>query len=289
MDKYRLTQNECDEIFSSMIFPRIIEESPVSQKNPQAYILGGQPGAGKSHFIRILKSKQKDDGLVVINGDDLRGYHPHYYHLMKNNEKNAADLIQPNINYWIERLIRELAIKRISMIIEGTMRRSEVPIMTAKMLRNMDYEVFAKVIMTHPEVSNADIFMRFVYQKKMSGVARFTRIESHEEVVRNLHHSVLEISKSGLFENIELYYRNVDKYMRLKKITNERELIDNLEYIKSRELNDEERKYVQKTWTEIFSLCKDNKELSDFLKNIREQKECFCEDNEKKIMFQKNK
>ncbi len=96
MNKFELPKKDKREIFDTFIFPNITRGVRVS-KNPQAYILGGQPAAGKSHFVKKVLENNKD--IVVINGDDFRGYHPNYYFLLKNQEEHAADLTQKDINY----------------------------------------------------------------------------------------------------------------------------------------------------------------------------------------------
>ena len=45
------------------------------QKEPKAFLLGGQPGAGKSSLENMLNLK---DEYISISGDDYRKYHPKY-------------------------------------------------------------------------------------------------------------------------------------------------------------------------------------------------------------------
>ena len=46
-------------------------------KNPRAWLLGGQSGAGKTRLHRICKD-QLDGNAIVINGDEYRRSHPHF-------------------------------------------------------------------------------------------------------------------------------------------------------------------------------------------------------------------
>lgn len=291
INNYILSINDCDEIFSSIILPRFIE-SLVPQENPMAYILGGQPGAGKSHYIRVLKNKPGNINLSVINGDDLRGYHPFYYQLLKNDEHNAADLTQKNINYWIEKLIQEIANRQGSMIIEGTMRNSDASIKTAETLSRMQYEVTANIILTNPRISNADIFFRYIMQKKISGVARFTKSEVHKESVHNLYGNILTINKSLAIKHLKVYYRKITDYELLYERTdeeneqandNEKELSNCLRDKINCEMTPEELKYVEKIWKNMVYLSETDKEMSDFLKRVKKYDENYFFENESKF------
>ena len=51
---------------------------------PKAYILGGQPGAGKSNIQRWLK--RKDKNIIAINADDFRVYQDSAYTVIKSRE-----------------------------------------------------------------------------------------------------------------------------------------------------------------------------------------------------------
>jgi len=48
-----------------------------NQNNPQGFVLGGQPGAGKSSLIAEAKNRLNRN-ILEINGDNFRKYHPDY-------------------------------------------------------------------------------------------------------------------------------------------------------------------------------------------------------------------
>ena len=45
--------------------------------SPKGFVLGGQPGAGKSKMVSRLGA-ELDRNLLVINGDEFRRYHPNF-------------------------------------------------------------------------------------------------------------------------------------------------------------------------------------------------------------------
>jgi UDP-N-acetylglucosamine kinase len=204
MNKVDLSQDEIDSIFRKQIIPQIIGDiSP--QPSKKAFILGGQPGSGKSTLVReILKP---NNNTVFINGDDLRPYHPKYYSHLKENDQEAADLTQPVCNLWVEALIRECMDRGLNLIVEGTMRTKEVPLSTAQMLKKADYSVDLVVVSAPYELSLMSLEYRYEEIKRLGGFARYTKKESHDEAYKNIEGTLRALSGNGLFHRFRVYLR----------------------------------------------------------------------------------
>ena len=48
-----------------------------TQDSPSAYLIVGQPGAGKTRMANIF-SEAHNGNIAFINGDEYLKYHPHY-------------------------------------------------------------------------------------------------------------------------------------------------------------------------------------------------------------------
>ena len=72
---YLLTDEQNQLVFSDIWLDNIDESTPVA--SPVALFLGGQPGSGKSGLAQYhLKQFADGGGVVLINSDALREYHP---------------------------------------------------------------------------------------------------------------------------------------------------------------------------------------------------------------------
>lgn len=266
---------ERDSIFDTLILPSITNGLE-SCENPTAHILGGQPAAGKSYFIKELI--EQDKNTAVINGDDLRGYHPEYEYFLKYAEQEASDLIQEDINYWIEKAITEVSFKKYSMIVEGTLKNSTVPIKTAKLLSNAGYLVNINVILVNPEISKVDMVKRYLLQKKLIGFARFTKIGAQIETVNKIFSNILEVADQKEVGRLRLFRREIEGYnlfyernfeydeVNLKKI---------LEIEQKRKLTANEIEYVNNSWEYITELLKEYKgsnEIEEYIREVRKTK-----------------
>ena len=90
-----------------------IKQIAVDQKEtvekPEAVILGGQPGAGKSSMIKHFESLIADKGTAVISGDDFRKLHPHFNQLYAQYGDDYVDYTQKFSSQVTESLIDELS------------------------------------------------------------------------------------------------------------------------------------------------------------------------------------
>jgi len=204
MSDFDIPRDDAEKIFKEMIIPQIVGDIS-QQETKQAYILGGQPGSGKSAFAReILRS---NNNIVFINGDDLRAYHPRYYFYLKDNDKEAADMTQSVCNFWIESLLNECMEKGLDFIVEGTMRKKEVPMKTALTSRDAGYDVNLVVISTPYDLSLSSIDHRYSELKRLGQPARFTKKESHDEAFNNIEETLSDLIDSDLFKRFLIYKR----------------------------------------------------------------------------------
>ena len=199
-----LEKKEVDTIFRMVIFPEITKYVKQGSNNI-AYIVGGQPGSGKSSFAQHLMQENKD--LVFINGDDLRIYHPKYVSYLEEDDRNAADKTQSICNYWIEKAIEKCIESGLSFIVEGTMRTDHAPLTTAMIAHESGYDVYGCVIATPYDLSIASINYRYNETKRIEGHARYTKKESHDEAYANLPKTLEKLIGSNLFSKFFVYKR----------------------------------------------------------------------------------
>ena len=209
MNKFDLPKEEAEKIFAELIVPQMTAEIKPEERK-EAFILGGQPGSGKSAFAReILKTNQN---TVFINGDDLRSYHPKYYFYLKENDIEAADQTQAVCNFWIEELIKECLKKNLNFIVEGTMRKAEGPLKTAREAKENGYDLNLVAISTPYELSLLSIDYRYKEVKKIEGFARYTKQESHDEAFTNIENTLRDLIGSGLFQKFLVYKRFAGRF-----------------------------------------------------------------------------
>lgn len=74
-DEEKYTEREFSEKFEELRWNLLNAYRPTLESAPQAFLLGGQSGAGKTTLHKIIHRRLDGNG-ISINGDDYRKFHP---------------------------------------------------------------------------------------------------------------------------------------------------------------------------------------------------------------------
>lgn len=204
MSNSNLSEKEFDIAYRFIKSKEILTLSPVSI--PTAFILGGQPGAGKTTIQNLLTNENSN--ILVINGDDYRKYHPHFELIQAQYGDDSPKYTQPFINAVTEKLIEDLSNEKYNLIVEGTLRTAEVPISTARSLKDKGYRTELCVMAVKPEISYESTILRYENAIAFGETPRATSKEHHDMVVDRIAANLDTIYESGIFDCIKIYTRD---------------------------------------------------------------------------------
>lgn len=177
---------------------------------PQAVLLAGQPGAGKTALSAMLFSEMAED-VAFINGDDYRRCHPRRRQLYQKFGADYVGMLSPFSNAVTERLIKVLSDHRLNLIIEGTGRTVEVPKTTAEHLASEGYAVEMAVIAARPEISLISTLLRFYQMKERGTIPRATAISAHDNVVAVLPGNLDELVSLPCISRLSIWDRELQQ------------------------------------------------------------------------------
>jgi len=161
MDNF--TEKEFEEIYNFIKSKLIIDKEVCNEQ--RVYVLGGQPGAGKSTLTSRIEEKMKNN-IIVINGDDFRSYHPNYKNLVKAYGDDSVLYTQKFSNAITEKLIEDLGNEKYNLIVEGTLRTSEVPLKTSRLLHDKGFNTNLSIVCVKPEFSYLGTLERYQKMKE---------------------------------------------------------------------------------------------------------------------------
>lgn len=95
-----------------------------SVSHPRVVIMGGQPGSGKSKLLEASRELFSDGNVIVINGDELREYHPRSEEIFKLDEKLYAEKTNADSRYWTKRVFDRASETKRNIIFESTTREA---------------------------------------------------------------------------------------------------------------------------------------------------------------------
>ena len=113
--------------------------------------------------VQFVKFNAFDDTLYL---SDYTTYHKNdiaisYEFFSSSPKDNSPKYTQPFINAVTERLIDELSTEKYNLIVEGTLQTAEVPLKTAKDLKEKGYRTELCVMAVKPEISYESTILRY--------------------------------------------------------------------------------------------------------------------------------
>lgn len=208
-ENYRLSEEENAQIYEREVSTFLFEGVERAAR-PKLILVTGQPGAGKTvllgHIQRQMNLEQPHKNALVI-GDDLRPFHPMYETLMGIDDMHSATYTDYDSGKWVEQSLAAASSIGCNALVEGTMRRPEVTVNTARLFKERGYEVELNILVVPYAVSKLGILQRYFEQVRDTGVGRFTVTESHDAAFQGIPTSLEAVVSAGVADKINLYRR----------------------------------------------------------------------------------
>ena len=257
------TDEELEKQFKKILYFYKSRYSPT--ENPKVFLLGGQPGAGKSGLENAINIENE---YISISGDDYREYHPKFEELNIRYGKESSKYTQQWAGEITERLIKELGKEKYNLIIEGTLRTSELPLKEAYRFKKNGYEVELNIIVVKPEKSYLGTLLRYEQMITKGKTPRMTPKEHHDLVVNSIGNNLEIIYNSKVFDNIKLFDRENNLLYNYKESPgiNPKDIIDK-EF--KRKWEKEELNEYKKDWKNLFKMLEERKATLNEVESIR--------------------
>ncbi len=192
---------------------------------PKAVLLGGQPASGKTRLIAHLNSNTPTD-FIIINGDTYRELHPRYEQIQAYYGQDAPNKTQPFSNSLVEFMKEECLRRKLSFIIEGTMRTFGVIESTAKQAHEHGFQVEAHVLAVHSDDSYLGIFQRYEGEMAFYGHGRFSPLHTHDEAYHSIPDNLQKANEQQLFDRICVYRRDKTDALQPTQVATKGEEVD---------------------------------------------------------------
>lgn len=137
------------------VWKDIVEDDPfisAAQESPEGFVLGGQPGAGKTTLTNML-SARLNKNIISISGDDFRPYHPHFEEIQSLYKEESPKYTSKFSGRITEELIDKAVSEKYNIVVEGTFRTSATPISTLKKMKQAGYRTGIAIQICDKETS----------------------------------------------------------------------------------------------------------------------------------------
>lgn len=207
----QLTPEDLQVRFEQLVIPRYIERQRDGARGltsgpPRFVSVGGQPGAGKGRVLD--KSKSSLPGAVVINGDELRLFHPAYERLMREEPLRMPEVTALAAGTWVGMSNEYLREQGCSAIVETTLRDAAMLRREFEAFKAAGFETELRVVAVPLEVSRAATVSRYVEQVKDFGGGRWTPSAAHDVAAGKVAETVSVLVSSGVVDRVVVQDRH---------------------------------------------------------------------------------
>lgn len=118
---------------------------------------------------------------------------------------------QSGAGKMVEAIVEALSSAGYNLVIEGTLRTSQVPLATATLLRERGYDVSLALMAVKPEISLVSCQLRYEQMRLAGTTPRATDPAHHRKIVDQIVCNLAVLEDSGMFDQIYLYNRSRER------------------------------------------------------------------------------
>ena len=189
----------------------ISSQNLTSQPSPKAYILGGQPGAGKSTSTDKLE-EQYNDNIVTVDLDEYRDQHPNYEALYERYGKELSSYTHEFAGEIKEEIQKRAIDAKYNIIIDGTLGNVERAEQLIDGLKKEGYQVEVLIHTCPKEVSWQSVNERYEDALTAGEIPRFVPKIVHDKIVEALPTNADKLSQSKQIESLTVHNRQEKIY-----------------------------------------------------------------------------
>lgn len=196
-----LSEAENEDIFRNLIWPILISNTRTSL-SPRAVFVGGQPASGKTG---IRATAIQELGGIIIDGDDLRPFHPQYDLIKRREPLRLTACTGPDSARWIQKCIAAAIDNQISVAVETTMRSPNTVIDTIKRFKAHGFDVEVNVVAVKPMITWRRCCFRRELMLKSGTAVRNVSKEIHDAAAVGVLKAITAIEREGLAPTTRIY------------------------------------------------------------------------------------
>lgn len=202
---FKLSKEDHDAIYEQRIEPDALEGNTPVEK-PQAVLLGGQMGAGKSTIDHALEQKF-DNNFVRISTDELRKYHPDHIEIGKLDDKLFGQHTHPDASPWQSKLFDRASEQGYNIRYEGSLQDPAGTLNRLADLKEKGYSVEVQIVATHERESSLSIYKRYEDERLENGYGRYVPQEMHDKSYAMLPETIKQIEEHQAADRIQIFNR----------------------------------------------------------------------------------
>ena len=186
-----------DQLLETEIYPSLFSDAK-PQERPQGFVIGGQPGAGKS-ATRDEVIRQMEGNVIPVDVDKFRKHHPHIQEIHARYGKYDSAYTHEFACYIADKVFEKALEGNYNIVVESTFRSAEAPLAKLQSMKARGYQTGVAMVAVSAEESWQGVVDRFEKQmKKGYEYPRFTPKSYHDSVIDHIAVNANIVQQSGL-------------------------------------------------------------------------------------------
>ncbi|MGW6331803.1 zeta toxin family protein [Nocardia rhamnosiphila] len=187
VEEFELDDHLIRSILDEKVTPALLVGRPMRSlervAEPVLYVVGGQPGAGKSTLVdRISDELSEQGGAASIQADELEKFHPAYARLYRENDFTAHDYLYPTARKFRDMLEGFLISRPYNLIMEGGNSDPRGTLARIQRIGESRSRTIMEVIALPREQSDLARLERFVHGRETDGFGRYVTRRTHDRL-----------------------------------------------------------------------------------------------------------
>ncbi len=185
--EFELNDRRIRSILDGEVKPALLDDRPgrplKQVEEPVLYVVGGQPGAGKSTLVDSICDRLADrGGAALIQADELEKFHPAYSRLYQENDFTAHDYLVPTAQK-LRNMFEEFLIPLpYNVLLEGGNSDPRGTLARIRRIAGNRSRTIMEVIALPKEQSDLARLERFVYGREADGFGRYLTRRTHDRL-----------------------------------------------------------------------------------------------------------
>jgi hypothetical protein len=186
-EEFELRSHRIQSIFDEEIMPALLADLPrrplKKVEEPVLYVVGGQPGAGKSTLVDSIRDRLSGmGGAAVIQADELEKFHPAYSRLYREDDFTAHDYLYPTARK-LRDIFEDFLIPRpYNVLLEGGNTDPRGTLARIQRIGESRTRTHMEVIALPRELSDLARLERFVNGRETDGFGRYVTRQTHDRL-----------------------------------------------------------------------------------------------------------
>lgn len=185
--EFELREHRIQSIFYEQVKPALLTDRPTRPlkqvEKPVLYVVGGQPGAGKSTLVDSIRDRLSDmGGAALIQADELEKFLPAYSRLYRENDFTAHDHLYPTA-LKLRNVFEDFLIPLpYNLLLEGGNSDPRGTLARIQRIGESRSRTLMEVIALPREWSDLARLERFVNGRETEGFGRYVTRQTHDRL-----------------------------------------------------------------------------------------------------------